>query len=187
MRVVTFSITALGLALGMTALGACGGSKPKPAAPVEQPEPEPEPQAEKPADPPPAPPKQWHAKAALTPVKGAKLKPMLVSFSQREGEETTVEANAFSGAKAGTYWLVVHASDSCGPNATKAGAAWETASALKVVIAKDLSGGLESGVAQFDLDGDTGAMGRTLVLHEDKKGSPGKAVACGSIETVDEP
>ncbi|HVK87642.1 MAG TPA: hypothetical protein VM513_26170 [Kofleriaceae bacterium] len=175
------------IALGITLVGACGASSPRPPA-VEAPDEEPAPRAEPPAQPPPPPPpKQWLAKAALTPVKGAKLKPTLVSFAQREGQETTVEADSFDGAKPGTYWLIIHAGDSCGPNATKAGAAWELGAPLKIVIAKDLSGGLETGVAPFDLDGDDGATGRTLVLHEDKKGKPGKAVACGAIEAVDEP
>jgi hypothetical protein len=40
---------------------------------------------------------------------------------------------------------------------------------------------------QIELGGDDGAVGRTLVLHENTKGKPGKALACGVIEEVDEP
>jgi len=35
------------------------------------------------------------------------------------------------------------------------------------------------------LDGEHSVVGHTLVLHDDKKGKPGKAVACGAITSTD--
>jgi len=43
-------------------------------------------------------------------------------------------------------------------------------------------GGLDlAQVNAIQLDGDTAIVGHTLVLHDDKKGKPGKALACGPI------
>ena len=39
-------------------------------------------------------------------------------------------------------------------------------------------------MAALKVDGADTVAGKTLVLHDDKKGKPGKAVACGPI-TVD--
>lgn len=175
--------------LVLSAAAACGGTNAKPAAPVPVDDPEPEPAVAtkvEPAPEPPKPPKVVRAKAALTPVKGSKLKPLLVAFTQRQDEPATVEADALEGVKPGTYWLVIHDGDTCGPNATKAGAAWAGAAEMKIVIAKDLTGGLEDEEATLTLDGETGALGHALVLHEDKKGKPAKAIACGVLEEVDE-
>ncbi len=174
-------------------IAACGGGGKKPGraantSTARAPEP---PEESEPEPPVAAAPKlkEWHAKAALTPVKGAKQKPALISFSQREGDDTSVESEGLEGAKPGTYWLVVHEGDSCGPNATKAGAPWPGAgdTNLRIVIEKDLTGGLEANTVRFALGGDVGVIGHVLVLHDDKKGKPGKALACGVIEEVDEP
>lgn len=173
-------------------IAACGGGAKK--QPVVAPVPDDEPVADKepeaaPEPPPPPPPKVWHAKAALTPVKGSKMKPTLVSFSRQEdADAATVAADTFDGAKPGTYWLVVREAEECGPNGTKAGGVWGPAAqaAMKVVIAKDLTGGLEADSASVELDGDDSIVGHVLVLHEDKKGKPGKILGCGAIEVGDE-
>ncbi len=181
------------IALGVSLITACGGGKPSKGstrATAAKPPPDDEPESE--AEPEPKKkkaPKVVHAKAALTPVKGTKLKPALVTLSQREGEDTNVEAEAFDGAKPGTYWLVVHDGTECGPNATKAGPPWPggTDANLKIVIGKDMTGGLDEQEVKLALEGDAGAVGHALVLHEDKKGKAGKALACGLIEEVDAP
>jgi Cu/Zn superoxide dismutase len=153
-----------------------------PAPPAEEAAPEPPPA---PAPPPPPPPKAWHAHAALTPVKGAKLKAATVSFAQTEGETLHVAMDAaFEGLKPGTYHLVIHEAAACGPNATKAGKAWPTV--VDVVVAKGANEPLSQDVADLALDGDAAIAGHTLAIHDDKKGKPGKALACGPI-TADEP
>jgi hypothetical protein len=45
---------------------------------------------------------------------------------------------------------------------------------------------LEDNEFPWSLDSDAGAIGHTLVLHDDKRSKPGKALACGVIEEVDE-
>jgi hypothetical protein len=45
----------------------------------------------------------------------------------------------------------------------------------------------EDGAAGLALDGDASIVGHTLVLHDDKKGQPGKALACGPMTSADEP
>jgi hypothetical protein len=160
----------------------CGGSKPPSPPPVveQAPEPEPEPEPE-----PPPPPQVFQARASLTPVKGIKLAPPIVTFVQTEGEDTKV-ATEIEGLKANTYHLVVHEGNECGPNATKAGPVWDAASEAKLSfkVLKGAIGELDKSVT-LPLDGDTSVIGRALVLHEDKKGQPGKAVACGVIEASD--
>ncbi len=176
----------------LTLLASCGGSGKYPrtekASKARASEPEEDQEAEPDSPPKKKQRKQLYAKAALTPVKGTKLKPLIVSFSQRGDEETSIESDDMNGAKPGTYWLIVHKGDKCGPNATKAGAPWPGASQekLRIVVGKDLTGGLEASVVRFDLTGDDGAVGHVLLLHENKKGKPGKALACGVIEEVDE-
>jgi Cu/Zn superoxide dismutase len=125
----------------------------------------------------------WHAEATLTPVKGAKLKASAVRLVQTEGSDASIEADALEGAKPGTYWLVVHDGTSCDANAAKAGAAWAAAaeSSLKLVVAKDGATPLDATTVSFAISGDEGAVGHAMVLHEDKKGKPGKALACGVI------
>lgn len=178
------------VALVLVLIGACGGggNNKRPAATKDRAPEREETRESEPEPPPKLDPKQWHAKAALGPAKGTKLKPAIVSFSQREGEDTAVECDQLDGAKPGTYWLVVHDGDTCGADAAKAGPPWPGASdtKMKIIIGKDLTGGLESDTVPFALSGDTGAVGHVLVLHEDKKGKPGKALACGTIEEVDE-
>jgi hypothetical protein len=175
------------------AIAACGGKQPEPQAPkpeldpapAMESKPEPAP-AEPPPPPPPPPPKSWHAQAELKPVKGAKLKGAIVTFSQDEGQATSVgSVGWFDGIRAGKYHLVVHEGADCGPNASKAG---------KPMISGDIpftavKGGtsLDVGpVAAVQLGGDAAAVGHALVLHDDKKGKAGKALACGPISASNE-
>ncbi|HVK76590.1 MAG TPA: superoxide dismutase family protein [Kofleriaceae bacterium] len=169
------------------AVAACGGKSkpsttPPPAEvggldeavePIAEPEPEPEP-------PPPA---RWSARAELVPVKGATMKPRVVAFAQTEGSGTEVEADAaFAGLKPGTYHLVVHTSGECGKNATKAGPAWAVVGTiLELTATKQAPASLAESDVDLMLDGDSSIIGRTLVLHDDKKGKPNKAIACGTI------
>ncbi|HTJ46173.1 MAG TPA: superoxide dismutase family protein, partial [Kofleriaceae bacterium] len=165
-------------------LVACGG-KAKPAAPTPPPpmDKEVEPvEDEKPDPKPPAPPppKVWHAKAELAPVKGSKMKAATIAFSQTEGESVQIVTDTpIDGLKAGKYHLVIHEAASCGPNATKAGAAW-SAGAVDLDVAKGASGSVDQSDGDLMLDGEHSVVGHTLVLHDDKKGKPGKAVACGA-------
>lgn len=170
--------------LACLCLVACGGSKPPPAEPkpvVEQP---------KPAEPPPPPPeppkpKKLGAKAALAPVKGAKIEPGTVTFEQEEGSDTKV-VSELTGLKAGTYHLVIHDGTECGPNATKAGPPWKGAAAVKLMfkVGKDQPGNISEEGVKLMIGGDAPIVGQTLVLHDDKKGAPGKAMACGTIDAV---
>lgn len=171
------------------ALVACGGKakkatdQPPPdpdlgseVEPIDEPEPEPEPE--------PPPPQRWSARAELAPVKGAKVKARVVSFAQTEGAGADIAGDApFDGLKAGTYHLVVHASPECGKNATKAGPVLAATAgvALTLVVVKGAPAALEDSGVGLTLDGDDSIVGHTLVLHEDKKGKPGKALACGPI------
>lgn len=180
MRVIVAIVTGLGVG--------CGGSKGKPAIePVTEVKREPAEPAEPAEPPPPAEPaveKPVSAKAALEPVKGAKQPPGTVTFTQSAG--ATSITSDFTGLKKGTYHLVIHDGTECGPNATKAGDPWKGAEAVKLVfkVGGDEPGNLdESGVA-LSLDGAAPIIGQTLVLHEDKKGAPGKTLACGTIDAV---
>jgi hypothetical protein len=130
-------------------------------------------------------PKVWYAKAALTPSKGSKLKPVIVALVQTEGEDTEVTGDVIAGLKAGTYHVVVHDGETCGPNGTKAGPPREGTEGVVFVIARDLSGGLGPALIRSELEGDESIVGRALVLHDDKKGRPGKILACGIIESVE--
>jgi hypothetical protein len=81
---------------------------------------------------------------------------------------------------------VIHDGTECGPNATKAGAPWKGAEAVKLMfkVGGDEPGNIdESGVA-LSLDGVAPIIGQTIVLHDDKKGAPGKTLACGTIDAV---
>jgi Cu/Zn superoxide dismutase len=173
---------------------ACGGkAKPPKAAPPpptddragSETEMEPEPEAKPPEPPPPT---IWHAKAALAPIKGSKMKAATVSFSQTEGESVQVMSDApIEGLKPGTYHLVIHANASCGPNATKAGAAWpSTGTGLDISVPKGGAGSIDKADGELALDGDHSVIGHTLVLHDDRRGKPGKALACGAITGGDE-
>jgi len=180
------------MSISMLVVVACGGKKPAPeppkepepaAAPVaeEPPAAAPAPAAPQPAPEPPAPPapKTWHAHAQLNPVKGAKIKGALVTFAQQEGQPVAVGSTGwFDGIKPGKYHLVVHESADCGPNATKAGKAGADIPFVATAGMDSLDVGEVPPIA---IDGDGSIVGHTLVLHDDKKGKPGKALACGTI------
>ena len=176
------------------ALVACGGKKPPPAAPAEPaPAPPAEPVATKPEPPPeppapPPPPKVMKATADLAPNKGQKFKAATIKFSQKEGESTTAVTSTgwFDGLKAGKYHLVVHTSADCGANAAKAGKplAATANAAMDFTADKDSANIDISGVVAM-VEGDQTITGHTLVLHDDKGGKPGKALACGPIVTLD--
>lgn len=181
------------LLMTILAAAACGGKKSAPEAPKEpeadqaaeaQPAPAPAPEAA-PEPAPPPPPKTWKASAELTPVKGQKIKAATVTFAQEEGGETTIASTGwFTGIKAGKYHLVVHEAADCGPNATKAGKATEkTVEFTAAKGTESLDAPKSSTVA---LGGDDTVIGHTLVLHADKKGKPGAALACGAIAAVNE-
>lgn len=160
--------------------------EPTPVAEVPQPTPAPEP----PAPPPPPPPKMFAAQAELAPVKGSKLKPVIVKFHQEEGKATHAMSDAtFEGLAPGTYHLVVHEAAECGPNATKAGKIWEATAAtpLALEVTKDTPAQLDMNDVALKVEGETSIAGRTLVLHADKKGKAGKALACGAITKIDMP
>lgn len=179
--------------MSILVIAACGGKKPEPVEPKEpepeaapapeaaakQPDPTPAPEPE-PAPPPP-PPKQWHAQAALAPVKGVKIKAATVTFSQQEGQPVTVASTGwFEGIKAGKYHLVVHEAAACGPNGTKAGKAMASGN-LGFTAVKGMDALTVDKADAIQLDGDGAIVGHTLALHDDKKGKPGKLLACGAI------
>lgn len=179
--------------ISILAIAACGGKKPPPPAEPKEPEPAPAPAPEaKPApepepapapEPPPPPPapKTAHAQAQLSPVKGAKIKGATVTFSQQEGQAVSVGSTGwFEGIKAGKYHLVVHEGADCGPNATKVGKPMG-GDDIAFTAAKGMDALDVGQVASLQLQGDGAIVGHTLVLHDDKKGKPGKALACGSI------
>lgn len=177
--------------ISILAIVACGGKKPPPAEPKEpeaddkpataaedKPAAEPEPAAE-PA-PPPAP-KSWKAQADLAPNKGAKLKGATVTFAQQEGQPVAVASTGwFDGIKAGKYHLLVHQGADCGKNAAKAGKALDGGD-IPFTATKGTDSLAVDPVASLQLDGDRAIVGHTLVLHDDKRGKPGKALACGTI------
>jgi Cu/Zn superoxide dismutase len=155
---------------------------PDPSAPVE-PTPTPEPVKE--PEPPP-PPKVWKARASLAMVSGTKQAPAVIVFTETEGQATSVTSDSwFVGLKPGSYHLVIHEGAECGKKAAGAGKAWAMAAdvALAFEVTKDSPGNIDVGTA-LKVDGADTVAGKTLVLHDDKKGKPGKAVACGPI-TVD--
>jgi hypothetical protein len=172
------------------AVAGCGGGSKTGKASAPPPEAaEAAPAAEPEEPPPPPPPQEWRATASLTPVKGSKMKPGDVTFEQTEGGATEIATAApLEGLKMGTYRLVVHEGAACGPNATKSGPAWpaETPATLTVDVGKAQPGTVDASSDDFALGGDASIVGRTLVLHEVKKGKLGKAVACGPI-TSSEP
>lgn len=165
----------------------CGGSTPKPAEePVVETKASPPPT--EPSEPPPpaepAVPKATGAKAALEPVKGAKQLPGVVTFTQ-DGSGTSITSD-FTGLPRGTYHLVIHEGTECGPNATQAGAPWKGAESIKLAfrVGGDEPGNIDETGLALQLDGVAPIIGQTLVLHDDKKGAPGKALACGTIDAV---
>jgi hypothetical protein len=169
--------------ISLLAIAACGGTKSEPAEPAPPPEQvaEPAPPPAPPPEPePPPPPMSWTAQAEMTPVKGAKIKGATVMFSQTEGKPVAVTSTGwFEGIKSGKYHLVVHEAAECGPNATKVGKAG--GADIQFVATKGMDAIDAEPVDTIQLDGDGTIVGRTLVLYDDKKGKPGKAMACGSI------
>jgi hypothetical protein len=176
--------------ISILAIAACGGKQPPPAEPKE-PEPDPAPAAEtKPPEPEPAPapepppppaPKTLYAQAQLAPVKGARIKGATVTFTQEGDQPLAIGSTGwFDGIKPGKYHLVVHEGTDCGPNATKAGKPMVAAD-VPFAAAKGMDALAIPQVAQIQLQGDGAVIGHTVVLHDDKKGKPGKALACGAI------
>jgi hypothetical protein len=170
--------------IAVLAVVACGGKSSEPAQPKPEPEPPPapEPKPEPEPEPPPPPPaaKQWHAQAELTPVKGAKFKGATITFVQTEGKPAVKLGSTgwFEGIRSAPYHLVVHDGAACGPNATKAGKPGAT---IEFVATAGMDALDVEDSAAVQVDGDATIVGRTLVLHEDKQGKPGKALACGPI------
>jgi hypothetical protein len=177
-------------------LAACGGSGSRSVEPAatevdddelgERYEPTSDIEPEEPPVPPP--PQHFAARAELVAVKGTKMKPAAVAFFQTEGEAAQVQSDSpFEGLKPGTYHLVIHEGEDCGKNAAGAGPAWSVAAdvALQITVTKKAAGSLEEATVELMLEGEDTIIGRTLVLHADKKGSPGKAVACGLITTAE--
>lgn len=173
------------------AFAACGGGSRKPTTPPPDPGPveedldDAEPVDEEP--PPPPPPLEWSAQAELAPVKGAKLKPAAISFHQVEGEGVQVTSGALNGLAPGVYHVVVHEGADCGKNAARMGGVWEPAAgaSLTVKVAKGQAAAIDQQV-DLTLDGEDSIVGHTIALHADKKGTPGKAVACGAIVATDD-
>lgn len=178
---------------GMLAATACGGG-PKPSAPIgtassedlpEEVGPETAPEPEPP--PPPPPPQMWQASASLQPLRGSKVKPFTVVFTQTEGEATVGNTEGIGGLKAGTYHLVVHEGSACGKNGAEAGPIWEDAGAgINLTVGKGVQAALQDEATDLWLAGERSIVDRTLVLHADKRGAPAKALACG-IVTIDAP
>ena len=180
--------------MSVLAIAACGGKKsafeaPKEPEPAPSPVAEPAPAPPAPEPPPPPPPKTWKASAELTPVKGQKIKGATVTFSQTEGAPVAIGSTGwFEGIKSGKYHLVVHESADCGVNAAKAGKPFAATAATEIgfTAAKGMDA-LDVGTVEgVSLDGDSTIVGHTLVLHADKKGKPGAALACGAIGVVNE-
>ena len=172
--------------LGFSLIACGGGEKKEPTTPPVAPKPAPVVKAEPVPPPPPPPPKKFFAKAAMTPVKGAKIAPVTVSFAQEAGSPTKVTTE-IEGLKAGKYHFVIHEGAECGPNATKAGPAWPggAAAGLAITVLKGAIGELDESVP-LPIDGDASIVGHTLVIHDDKKGQPGKAIACGTVALADD-
>jgi len=176
-------------------VAACGGGAKHPKTTSPEPDTEPgdtvepiadqtpaEPESE--PEPPPPPPKQWSATVELDPVKGSKVKRATLRFSQTEGEAARIASDApLEGLRPGTYQLVLHQGAECGKNATKAGAPWqETTGAVPALqVKKGTPVAIEHSDLELALDGEQSILGHALVLHADKKGKPGKALACGVI------
>jgi hypothetical protein len=180
--------------ISILAIAACGGKKSAPEAPKE-PAPAPAPVVEAAPAPAPVPepepapaPKAWKASAELTPVKGQKIKAATVTFAQTEGKPVAIGSTGwFDGIKSGKYHLVVHESADCGANAAKAGKPLAAAATDMGFTAAKGMDALDIGTVEgVSLDGDATIVGHTLVLHDDKKGKPGKALACGAIAAVAE-
>ena len=168
---------------------ACGGKKPVPApapepgpapAPVAAAEPAPAPEPAAAPAPTPAPePKVTKAKAELTPSKGQKFKAATVTFSQPEGGTVAVHSVGwFEGLKPGSYHLVVHEGADC----ARPGSAVKATGASEITFpATKTSSNIDLSDVAVKLSGDGAVVGHALVLTDDKKGKPGKMLACGLI------
>jgi hypothetical protein len=178
----------LTLSISFLAIVACGGGKkpppaapkepePEPAAPVAETKPAPEPEPEPaPEPPPPPPPAALHAQAELAPVKGVKIKAVTVTFTQQGTDPVAIGSTGwFDGIKAGKYHLVVHGGDACGAKAGK-----PMGSDIAFTATKSTDSLTVAPVA-LSIEGEGAIVGHPLVLHADKKGKPGKALACGMI------
>jgi hypothetical protein len=185
----------------VTLFAACGGSKKEPAKPEAKEEAAPAtdtkdeakseakgekeaPAAEDKEKPAPEP-KTWKATAALEAFKGTKVKATTVSLTQEEGKDTSVQSDGwFEGLAKGKYRLVVHDGSECGANGKKAGAVWKGSAEadLSMTAGKDKKANIDSNGIKLPLDGDGSVVGKTLALHADAKGKPGKMLACGKIE-----
>lgn len=166
-------------------VSSCGGGK----KPVEEPPPVVETVPERPAPPEPAAAepavsRNLGAKAALQPVKGAKQPPGTVTLTQ--SADVTSVVSDFEGLRPGRYHLVVHDGTECGDNGTKAGDPWKGAEGVKLsfVVGGEEAGNIDESNVALKLDGVAPVIGQTLALHDDKKGQPGKMLACGTIDAV---
>lgn len=186
---ITALVSLASLIAGVAGVSCGGGTKsvaepgdPSPAAVESASEPPPPPTPA--ASQEPAVGKNLGAKAALSPVKGAKQPPGTVTMTQA-GDATSIVSD-FEGLRPGRYHLVVHDGTECGENATKAGDAWKGAEAVKLsfVVGGDNAGNLDESNVALRLDGVAPVIGQTLALHDDKKGQPGKLLACGTIDAV---
>jgi hypothetical protein len=172
--------------VSLASLASCGGTK----QPVEEPPPVVETSREAPPEPPPPPAVEapvatnLGAKAALQPVKGAKQPPGTVTLTQ--ANDVTSVVSDFEGLRPGRYHLVVHDGTECGDNATKAGDPWKGAESVKLsfVVGGSEPGNIDESNVALKLDGVAPVIGQTLALHDDKKGQPGKILACGTIDAV---
>ena len=118
------------------------------------------------------------APVEMKPVKGSKMKPATVKLEE-QGSTTSLVGGWFEGLKPGKYLWVIHEKGDGSGNGKKAGPAWSGAAGLQISmeVTKDHGGNIDQGLPIKLAD----VGGRALVLHQDKKGKPGKAVACGVI------
>ena len=115
----------------------------------------------------------------------ARITTATVTFTQEEGQATSIGSTGwFDGIKAGKYHLVVHEGADCGVNATKAGKPM-TGGEIPFAAVKGESSLTVGPAAGIQLGGDTAVVGHALVLHDDKKGKAGKALACGPIASAE--
>jgi hypothetical protein len=135
----------------------------------------------------PLPPEEWRATVTLEPVHRATLRPLVLTMTQVEGEGVRIVSQTpIEGLGRGVYHLVVHEGRACGRNATKVGAPFEAAAVdMPVVVMKGETPTIDD-YYDLMLDGRWSIVGRTLVLHADRKGQPGKALGCGTIAFDDE-
>lgn len=170
-------------------LVACAGGTtakpvaPTPPAPPATPAVEPVAPVPAPAPPPPPPPTEWRATAQLAPLAGGKLAPVAVVFLQAEGESTSVRSPAaLDQLAAGRYHLTIHEGSTCDPRARQIGALRVDLSAdAPMVATRHAAPSIETNSRAIVLDGADSIVGHTLVLHADRRGQPGKPVACGVI------